>query len=228
MVEEFREKSCVLHVGVDLLDRFGTCIDVVEERVDNDDETTAAQTAKPPLVLWNMRWEYDKNPRAFFSTLVALAREGVDFELAVCGERTAFTDDSFEQLLAPLLPRLVHQGFADDNVYRQLLWRADVTFSTALHEFFGVAVVEACACECFVLLPRRLAYPEVIPERFHNDVFYFNETHLAHRLRWALSPHNTHARRQIASSLAAAVRARFDWSVMIKKYEEILFPLKNS
>ncbi len=39
---------------------------------------------------------------------------------------------------------------------------ADVVVSTALHEFFGIGVVEAIAAGAFPLLPRRLAYPEVL------------------------------------------------------------------
>ncbi|MEM7336284.1 MAG: DUF3524 domain-containing protein, partial [Chloroflexota bacterium] len=39
-----------------------------------------------PLILWNQRWEYDKNPDLFFETLFKLAEEGLDFEAAICGE----------------------------------------------------------------------------------------------------------------------------------------------
>ena len=36
-----------------------------------------------PLILWNHRWEYDKDPESFFAALYLLADEGVDFRLAV-------------------------------------------------------------------------------------------------------------------------------------------------
>ncbi len=50
---------------------------------------------------------------------------------------------------------MAHFGYADEAQYAALLHRADVVVSTALHEFFGVAVVEAIYCGCFPMLPRR-------------------------------------------------------------------------
>ena len=65
-------------------------------------------------------------------------------------------------------PRLVHFGFAESEAaYARLLWDADVVLSTAVHEFFGVSVVEAVYCGAAPVLPNRLSYPELIPPEFH-------------------------------------------------------------
>ena len=44
-----------------------------------------------------------------------------------------------------------------------MLAAADIVLSTALHEFQGLAVLEAIAAGCLPAVPDRLVYPELIP-----------------------------------------------------------------
>ena len=55
-------------------------------------------------------------------------------------------------------------GFEPDRRrYLRRLAACDWVLSTAVHEFFGVAVVEALLAGCLPWLPDRLSYPELLP-----------------------------------------------------------------
>ena len=206
-------KSGVLPVGCDL------------RRLDRGAER-AISGAPPSLVLWNQRWEYDKDPETFFRALYALAEaEDVDFRVALAGSNVRQMPEEFEAARERLGERVVHYGRADADGYVRLLHRADVVVSTALHEFFGVAVVEAIYCGCFPVLPRRLSYPELIPASYHETCLYEDFDGLLTRLRWALV-HPDQAR-----ALAAGLRPafdRFDWSRMAPLYDAAFEGTENT
>lgn len=124
-----------------------------------------------PLVLWNQRWDHDKNPRAVFTALHKLAEEGVDFDLALAGENQGHSDDE-QWVVANLGDRIVHRGWLEPAAYRDLLLRSDVFVSAASHEFFGIAIVEAVAAGVVPVLPDRLSFPEVIEPQWHDAVLY--------------------------------------------------------
>jgi len=119
-----------------------------------------------PLLLWNHRWEHDKNPRTALEGLAALAAQGIPFRIAICGQRFGRAPEVFEALESRLRPRAVQWGHATPEVYRTLLDTADVVLSTAHHEFFGVSVMEAVHHGARPLVPDRLAYRELWPEAF--------------------------------------------------------------
>jgi glycosyltransferase involved in cell wall biosynthesis len=200
-----RAKSSVLPVGCDLA------------RLDRAEGV--AEWLDVPLVLWNQRWEYDKDPETFFRALDLLADEGVDFFVALAGSNVRQMPEEFEIARERLGPRVTHFGRADADEYARLLWQSDVVVSTAIHEFFGIAIVEAMYCGCFPVLPRRLAYPEVLPAEHHADCLYDDLTGLVERLRWALTQ-RTKAR-QMVRGLRSAM-GRFDWKAMAPQYDAVL------
>lgn len=149
------EKSVVLYPGLDfsLPDSTKTEVNIPEGR--------------PPLIIWNHRWEHDKDPESFFNGLEKLKKRKISFQLAVLGQQFSQVPDCFANAARRLNDELVHIGYvADKKEYFVWLNKGDFIVSTALHEFFGIAVIEAVRVGCYPLLPARLSYPELFPEKF--------------------------------------------------------------
>ena len=149
-------------------------------RVDKEDPIEEL----PPFlrIVWVSRWEYDKDPDTFFAALRLLRDRGFAFRLNVLGESFGNAPSVFEESKCDLAEYIDHWGFASSREkYEGLLLNSDVVVSTAKHEFFGIAVLEAVAAGCFPLVPRSLAYPEVLG--CHKDFFHDGTSHgLADRL----------------------------------------------
>lgn len=213
-IPALRDKSSVLPVGVDLrrLDRFPT-------HANDNDLTTSRQRSDGPLILWNHRWEYDKNPEAFFTAMMRLDRQSQPFRLAICGQNFSHAPSIFERVRSLLGERIIHFGFAPERQYRKLLHAADITVSTANHDFFGIASVEAIYCRTFPILPRGLNYTSLIPEGSFRECFYGGGEELMSRLRWAFR--HVRERRQISERLRSRV-SRFDWTRLVPEYDRRL------
>ncbi len=139
------------------------CLDFQEiDAVSNDFSNNSE-----PVIIWNHRWEHDKNPGLFFETLFDLQKEGVPFRLIVVGESFARQPEIFAQARIVLADRLDHFGYVESRQeYIDLLAKADLVVSTAKHEFYGIAVLEAVRAGCRPLLPNRLSYPELFPAEY--------------------------------------------------------------
>ena len=136
-----------------------------------------------PTIIWNHRWEYDKNPDEFFETLLDLQRADVPFRLIVAGQSFRQAPPIFAAAQTILKDHLDHFGYVPDRAaYLQLLRRADIVVSTAHHEFFGLAVLEAIAAGCFPLLPDRLSYPELLPAQTHAQHLYRDSADLQEKI----------------------------------------------
>jgi glycosyltransferase involved in cell wall biosynthesis len=118
--------------------------------------------AGPLRIVWAARWEADKNPQEFFEALDILEQQRVEFRISVVGPSAGTRLPCFDAARERFCERLDHWGYVEDrDAYRGILAAADVAVSTARHEFFGIATVEAAAAGAMPLVPRRLSYPEV-------------------------------------------------------------------
>ncbi len=192
--ERIRRSSRVVPVGVDLASIDAACPAVRPRR--------GALT-----IVWNHRWEWDKRVEAFFGLLYELLGQGCDFAVIAAGRDSGRSPAVQREARRRLGDRLLHMGFVPSRrQYCRLLCRGDVVVSTAVHEFFGVSIVEAAYAGCLPLLPDDLSYPELVPAQHHEQCLYRDLGDLKDRLA-DLCERPQAAR---AVDLRAAMR-RFNW-----------------
>lgn len=166
----------------------------------------------PLTLLWNHRWEYDKNPEGFFHLCYALQERKLPFQLIVLGEAYRHSPAVFAAARERLAAHVLHWGFAADRAeYACWLHRADVLPVTAVQDFFGGSTVEAVYCHTLPLLPDRLAYPGHVPPGF----LYKSEEELLERVA-ALAADPEKARREPVRQMVE----HYDWPRLIGRYSE--------
>ena len=203
-VEQIRAKSSVLHLGMDLR-KFDSLSAHHKKK----------STAAPPLILWNHRWEYDKNPEEFFALLYRLDGEGCDFEVAVLGECFAQKPGVFLDAREKLRDKIVQLGYVEHfNDYAAWLWKADIAPITSLQDFFGGSVIQALYCNCYPLLPKRLSYPEHIPGDLHSTFFYSDFDDLVDRLKHLLL-----TIQEVRQENTQRFAVKYDWQTMAPLYD---------
>ena len=132
-----------------------------------ENRVAPADRAQPFTIVWNHRWEYDKAPERLFAALLKLHAAGEDFRVHVIGQQFRKQPPVFAEMYPRLQRHIGEWGMVEaEQDYRLLLQRSHVVLTTALHEFQGLAMLEAMACGCIPLAPDRLAYPEYIPDDY--------------------------------------------------------------
>ncbi|MGB0387005.1 MAG: tRNA-queuosine alpha-mannosyltransferase domain-containing protein [Ardenticatenaceae bacterium] len=217
-IEPLRKRSDVLYPGVDL--------SRLDEPADYPGLPPRGTAGEAPLILWNHRWEFDKKPIQFFTLLERLADMGYKFRLALAGESFRNQPKEFLEARERFRDRIVHFGYATNEEYRALLQRSDIVISTAIHEFFGIATVEAIYAGCCPLLPNRLAYPEVVPAEWHSTILYNNFGEALHRMQQWLTPSEGGPLIHNSDGLRASM-ARFNWPRMAASYDSLFEKLAS-
>jgi glycosyltransferase involved in cell wall biosynthesis len=197
-IDEYRNRALVLPVGISA--------DGVSE--------PGAPDGGPPVIVWNHRWEADKDPAEFVEAIEALT--DLPFRLLLLGGGPA-TNRYRRQLEESHADRIIHSGHAPPDLYRELLRRADIVVSTAHQEFFGISVAEAMAAGAVPLVPNRLAYPELLGPELRPCLY--EDGTLAIRLRDLL---RDAGRRATLRPLARAAGCRFDWSRIAPRYDDLI------
>ena len=172
-----------------------------------------------PTVLWNHRWEYDKNPELFFETLIALAEEGAAFNLIIAGEKYKRYPTIFDRAKEVLGSKILHFGYARSRTeYLTLLAQSDILPVTSNQDFFGISAVEGIAAGCLPLLPDRLAFPAHLSKENQRHLYFDTDSEFKEKLRDFIKNWDVEEKKY---NLKEEIR-KYDWKAVIQQFDSTI------
>lgn len=215
-VKQIRDKSMVMYPGLDL--------SVFDQHTDTRSNN------ERPVIVWNQRWQFDRNPAMFFKVLNRLNDIDLEFDLILAGDTKHEKPEEFEKAWKRYGDQITHFGYVENvENYSRLLHSGDIVVSTATYEFFCVAIMEAIYCGCHPLVPNKLHYPELIPESLHkpllhSPVLYESEDELFKIMKDLL----TGKTKPLPKSSLQNINKHLDWTRMIDRYDRLFDELKQT
>jgi glycosyltransferase involved in cell wall biosynthesis len=198
IIDELANKSRILFPGIDFTDI---------------DKTPEKSLHGVPVIVWNHRWEHDKNPESFFLALEVLEQRGVDFRLIVLGQAFDTSPECFSNAEKRFRSKILHYGFVPSyQKYVEMLSKGNIVVSTSLHEFYGISIIEAVRAGCVPLLPDRLSYPELFDHKF-----LYSDNSLPDKLQEIVEE-----RCWLTSKIARKMTEQYSWPRLQQSYSEWL------
>jgi glycosyltransferase involved in cell wall biosynthesis len=207
-VEIIKHKSQVLALGMDL-QKFDMA------------KTKAKRKNEIPVLLWNHRWDYDKNPKQFLELLKVLKSRAFKFRLIVLGQGNVENFPVFDEIRALCAEELIQFGHVESmEEYASFLCMANILPVTSNQDFFGASVIEAVYCGAFPILPDRLAYPGHFGKEVSKRILYSGFQQLVDKV--------VHYKTYLNPGISLdKIVSKYDWQNMAGKYDDILSKLYN-
>ncbi|MBT5229690.1 MAG: DUF3524 domain-containing protein [Methylococcales bacterium] len=122
---------------------------------------------KPFTIVWNHRWEYDKGPERLLAIMHCVEARNLNVHWAIVGEQFRQIPTAMKQIQQQFSTSLKQYGYLPSrDEYLQCLAQSQMVLSTAIHEFQGLAVMEAVAQGAVPLVPNRLSYPHYFSQEY--------------------------------------------------------------
>ena len=176
------------------------------------------------VILWNHRWEYDKNPDVFFEALFRIKDDGIDYKLIVLGEAFSKYPKIFDEAKEKLNQHLSHFGYVENKKeYIEWMKLADIVPVTSIQDFFGESLVQAMYYDCYPLVPNRLVFPEHFPVEDRSKFVYNSDKELYDRLKKLIQ--------EIEETRKTTTRhyvEKYSWLNIIEKYDKEFDDLAKS
>ena len=208
-IKLINSKSHVLYLGLDLK----------KFKINNIEY----EGSNHPTILWNHRWEYDKNPELFFKILKIISQKKINFKLVVIGQDFNQKNPVFKKAKKDLKKHIIQFGHVSSfEEYASWLWKADIIPVTSNQDFFGASIMEAVFCNTIPLLPNRLSYPELFDNKNNPNNFYSSNDELLHKLEELIKNHNYKKNNSLSN-----IALKYDWRNMIIKYDKTIESFLN-
>lgn len=202
-IDTLMKKSKILPIGIPL------------HKIDAGDANIYKEDA--PLILWNHRWEFDKNPDDFFKALFVMEERGLDFRVAMLGEAYKNAPPIIEEAKVKLKDHIVKSGYLSGLEYASWLLAADIMPVTSHHDFFGISVMEGVYTGCYPLLPKRLTYPDLYKIEDNPEMFFDSFEDLVEKLAHVITHYDEIKDQKDYRHLATP----YDWHNLIETYDKV-------
>ena len=208
-VDDIRSKSKVLYPGLSLSSLSEISSNPKKQKGD-------------PVILWNHRWEYDKNPELFLRGISVLKEEGYPFQLILLGENQDKQHPVYEKILQQFPEHILHSGFVENkSKYAALLQQSDILPITSNQDFFGISALEGMYCGAFPILPDKLAFPEHLPDNItqREQYYYTSDAAFIQKLEKVVSDKLW---KSYEPGTVQSWVKRYDWPNIISSYDKAL------
>lgn len=167
-IDLIKAKSMILGVGIDLT-KINTIL--AEQHIPKSNHY--------PILLWNHRWESDKNPKLFLQLCNYLSKQNCNFGLIITGKTNPKYPKIFDDLLKIHNSRIVFQGYPKSyNDYINIVSKADIIPITSNQDFYGISFLEAMFCGLIPLIPTNRVYQQHFIDNLNSNCLYTNEAEL--------------------------------------------------
>ena len=218
------------HLGREILQK-SQVLQVPLTPLDDADYAMANKTRiktsmdKPMQLLWNHRWEYDKNPELLLQILQELEFQKTEVVVHVVGQQFRHSPAVFnaiESLLnkSQILTKGQWGYLADRADYQQCIQQSTFVLSTAIHDFQGLSILEAVDAGCIPILPNKLVYPEW----FAVDYLYDSQGSIEQQAQAAVACIHkaVHQVTQQANQRNSLDMSGFYWRILKPQYRQLI------
>ncbi len=206
-IQTIKDKSYVWHIGI-------YSIPPIKDKRYNE----------TPTILWNHRWEEDKNVKGFVKALHRIKDKNLDFKLIITGKSGRNYPEEFDQLKEEFKDHISYIGYAESkSEYHELVSQTHIIPVTSEQEFFGISLLEAVSAVVYPLMPKRLVYPEHFSDE---ELFYDSEDELYEKLEDLVKNWNTTKNyiQTKAEALAESVQEKYNWEKSQSRMNKLLAP----